>query len=1407
MQIRELILQSDWFSSGNLLLLKNETPYSQDPFGGESLGDTEKITLQNSVRLALVLVREFQNYCCDDSNDGGWGFESICLDDLFVTLSDPIDGNFKQNEARNSSTKSNFSLNENASNALKMGEPRLMMPLQEKQDDVIDLSAEFFSSLNDKGNDVYEQFFAKTAGVAREKPKKGVVNQSKDVDGIELGMGYFSVISNSSSQEERQYNHMLSDANVQTLSKEKPTSNKALLGLEIIHPQHIETTEQIFNPDLNMTKAIQILGCLIYSVFSKGSDPPSHFLPTHHAFQIPTDSNQKSNFFDNVQGRKTKSPRPIESTILSQLLDTNAYTVPICHLLSDMIDIGPTGNALHPFKSLYEIIQDLEVMMSQPHLFVHDDPNNIAGLIPRPPVFGRQYYGRSKELTQLLEIPTRVEAMEAFSSFQQQQRKCVESVFVSGRAGSGKSHLLNRCGDFLAIQGWIVVFADLKDSGNERDAENSLRVRKSLTESLDSTSLCSLAGYLPNLSALIEDISIKRSSYVEANLSHWKLVFLLSHFLKAVLDNERPIMLILDDLQWADSLALDIVLGELLESVGDRTNAHRFLFAGLYRNSEVADDHPLFVQLSRLRQSKSVNVSEIRLSAFSKVDMSDMIAAELRLPTRVVDELGTVVQKKTSGHILFAVELLNAMVRNKTIGFSLKTRRYGWSRDKICSLKTEDSVASFIISTLSTLKPEILHILRILSCFGFHTDLAILEQLDASYFGLRYDIRTSLRNLVAIGVIDLAGGLISFTHDLIHQHVYEDFNMKQRQKLHYKIGLFLGAKSFANSSKTHGHSQMEFLEAGVNQIYLSESKSPGGPVIMERSLLSIAIDHINSVGPEFIADITKKHIFASWNLEVGTEFTAQSNFGCALHYYASGIRFIGKGVWLGESFANGEKICLGLYEGAAAASAAMTSAWIILIAFMESRGMHKEIVEKGISLFRRLNINLSNAPPKPIEIKESLDATIRMASYYTSDEIVNACKDPTDQFKRNLFKLYNTFTVAAYSLASPYLLSLTFEMVQYSMRNNFFAAETAVAFAGFGLFNIFIQQNYNNGKYWADVALKIVTSRAQSVTVRVKWIVYRQIMIWFLPLKQSIKELFSTYQLGMKLGDFSNSMYPLGLSTRFAVFEGENLSLLFRSCSDNLKKMIKDNLTCAKLAILDKVMIDELRGEKSNAFATYFQGSFMNDDDLISHALAANNMNLLEYIYLRRFFLAFWADDWDDAETYSRTALSLPSANRPKLLSIYFTFFRGLISFRQYRKEQSNEKLKNGIEAICKIEFWFQLAPSNFENKLLLLNAEQIASLSNIEDPKKHYLASITAARDNGRVHEQGLAYELMGNFLFSVANEPAEARKCWKNAHTCYLQWGALRKAANLCRKHRLDDFSDLDEGPNSLKHARSGF
>lgn len=155
------------------------------------------------------------------------------------------------------------------------------------------------------------------------------------------------------------------------------------------------------------------------------------------------------------------------------------------------------------------------------------------------------------------------------------------------------------------------------------------------------------------------------------------------------------------------------------------------------------------------------------------------------------------------------------------------------------------------------------------------------------------------------------------------------------------------------------------------------------------------------------------------------------------------------------------------------------------------------------------------------------------------------------------------------------------------------------------------------------------------------------------------------------------------------------------------------------------------------------------------------------------------------------------------ILLIYFTFYRGIIEFRRYREDHSEDKLRNGFDAIIKFESWLQHSPSLFENKLLLLNAEQQASLPNIDEAKSLYLSSIKSAKDCGRVHEQGLACELMGRFLLTVANDRFQAMMYMKNAHACYLKWGAFGKAAALAEEHGLDSSNASSIGKSS-KHAR---
>jgi len=182
---------------------------------------------------------------------------------------------------------------------------------------------------------------------------------------------------------------------------------------------------------------------------------------------------------------------------------------------------------------------------------------------------------------------------------------------------------------------------------------------------------------------------------------------------------------------------------------------------------------------------------------------------------------------------------------------------------------------------------------------------------------------------------------------------------------------------------------------------------------------------------------------------------------------------------------------------------------------------------------------------------------------------------------------------------------------------------------------------------------------------------------------------------------------------------------------------------------------------------------------------------------------SFWAGDYGNAELYCRRVLSLPSAKTPVFQSIYFTFYRGLIGFLRFRDNESEEQYGIGLDAITKIEFWLQFSRSNFENKLYLLKAELEASMRNLDAASKLYEASVKSANDCGRVHEKGLAFEFMGNFLSSVADDPTGARACMKKSHACYLQWGALGKAAILREKYNLNDDA-LERDPTSSKHER---
>lgn len=152
---------------------------------------------------------------------------------------------------------------------------------------------------------------------------------------------------------------------------------------------------------------------------------------------------------------------------------------------------------------------------------------------------------------------------------------------------------------------------------------------------------------------------------------------------------------------------------------------------------------------------------------------------------------------------------------------------------------------------------------------------------------------------------------------------------------------------------------------------------------------------------------------------------------------------------------------------------------------------------------------------------------------------------------------------------------------------------------------------------------------------------------------------------------------------------------------------------------------------------------------------------------------------------------------------IFVHYFRGLMAFQRFRDGEGEDWLDEGNKVVKKMEVWVHCSTVNFQNKLLLLAAEQHAAQCNIQAAKAAYEASVHFARSNGLVHEQGLACELYGKFLASII-EVAEGAFWMKCAHACYIQWGALAKARKLWNDHNLGLPAEASMMMSSAKRGR---
>jgi predicted ATPase len=148
--------------------------------------------------------------------------------------------------------------------------------------------------------------------------------------------------------------------------------------------------------------------------------------------------------------------------------------------------------------------------------------------------------------------------------------------------------------------------------------------------------------------------SLARGTNVDVNF--FSLCDIIKRFMRVLSATSIPVLMVLDDLQWSDSVSLGVVHTVL----SDMKGASCMLFVGCYRSNEIHENHVLH-GFNGWLSTFNVPFSTIHLGGISQEDVLSLVSDSLGMLPRLCRSLSQVVHRKTEGNPLFVQTFIRSI--------------------------------------------------------------------------------------------------------------------------------------------------------------------------------------------------------------------------------------------------------------------------------------------------------------------------------------------------------------------------------------------------------------------------------------------------------------------------------------------------------------------------------------------------------------------------------------------------------------------------------------------------------------------------------------------------------------------------------------------------------------------------
>jgi len=1063
-------------------------------------------------------------------------------------------------------------------------------------------------------------------------------------------------------------------------------------------------------------------------------------------------------------------------------------------------------------------VHQLETTGSIPHFTVGTRDKSGQLLIPQ------KLYGREAEITTLLEAFERV-AGNPESKIKNPQSQ-IELLLVSGYSGIGKTSVVNEVhkpivgarGYFIAgkfdqfkrnipYAALIQAFQDLIRQILTLSQTEIEKFQQQLLNALGQNGQV-IVDVIPEVELIIgKQPAVPQMGPTESQ-NRLNLVF--QQFIHVFCQPEHPLVIFLDDLQWADSASL-----KLIQLIMTDSDSQYLLMIGAYRDNEVSPIHPLISTINKIQETGTA-VNNIILEPLSLHHVSSLVAdtlgernptpnpspsngegregeefslftnsqsqipnsqsqipspqSQIPSPQSSTTPLSELLFNKTQGNPFFLTTLLKTLYAEKLLVYEVSSGKWEWSIESIQAIGiTDNNIVELIAKNIQKFPNETVKVLKLAACIGNQFNLEVLAIVneefqtvtaqalwDALQAGLILPLSDTYKIPLVFGQSEAAALKLGdvkidykFLHDRVQQAAYSLIPESEKKATHLKIGQLLLANTTPESSQ-------ENIFALVNQL---------------------------NFGTDLITAKSEKDELAELNLIAGQKALAATAYEAAVNYLNVGI-----GLLAASSWESNYKLTLNLYVEAVAAEYLNTN-------FEQANAYAEIVLQKATNLLDKVKVyeaqiqmymaqlQMQSAIDTGLEVLEMLGVTLEqeLPKDVIIEELIYLPK-MTDLYKLAAMQILMKIMPPAY-VANPGLLPLLiFTMIHLSIKYGN-SSPASYGYAVYGLLMCGPLGEIDSGYRYGQVALRVLDKLdARELESRVLGVFNCQVRHWKEHTRTTIEPLQEAIQIGLETGDIEGSGYSVNTYCQYIFFAGEHLEIVENYFVQYINSMLKfkQEYIWYVLRIFRQMILNLIC---KPAELSLLIGEAFNEAESLPIFIESNNATSLFFIYLAKTLLLYILKEPGMAVENAKKAEQYTVAAAGAISVAEHNFYYSLALLAHYanvEEQQQSEYLHQVASNQEKMKLWAYHAPCNFQHKYDLIEAEKARVLGQLAEAISLYDRAITGAGEQGYIQEEALANELAAEFHLARGNQKI-AQFYLTEAYYGYIRWGAKAKVTDL--------------------------